>query len=58
MNYMITIARDVLGLTGHRTIEKLETLPRDKALDKLAGMEIKRRFANPFNASIEIVVIE
>lgn len=57
MNFMITIAREKVGLTGYKTIEKLETVSRDAGLEKLEKMEIVRRFTNPFNASIEIVVV-
>lgn len=58
MNYMITIARETIGLTGYRTFEKIETVPRDEGLRKLSGMNIKRRFPDSFNSSIEIVVVE
>ena len=58
MNYMITIAREAVGVTGHRTIEKIETLSRDAALKKLAGLKVVRRFKSPFNSSIEVVVVE
>lgn len=58
MNFMITIAREAVGVTGHETIEKIETLSKYEAEEKLSGMKIKRRFKNPFNSSIEIVVVE
>lgn len=58
MNFMITIAREAIGVTGYTTIEKIETISRAKALEKLENMTIVRRFPNPFNSSIEIVVVE
>ena len=58
MNFWITIARETVGVTGYRTIKKLETLPRDAAIKKLEGKQIVRRFENPFDASVEIVVIK
>lgn len=58
MNYMITIAREVIGCTGYKTIKKLETLPRHEALKKLSDKKIARRFKSPFNSSVEVVVIE
>lgn len=58
MNYMITIAKETVGLTGYRTYKKIETLPRHIALKKIEGKEIIRRFPNPFDASIEIVVVK
>ena len=58
MNYWITIAKEAETLTGYRTYEKIETLPREEALKKLVGVEIVRRFANPFDHTIEIVIIK
>lgn len=58
MNYWITIAKEAVTLTGYRTYENIETLPREEALKELAGAEIVRRFASPFDHTIEIVIIK
>lgn len=58
MNFMITIAKEVVGIGGYTTIEKIETISRGKALKKIENMTIVRRYPNPFNSSIEIVVVE
>ena len=55
---MITIVKETVGLTGYRTYKKIETLPKHIALKKIEGKEIIRRFPNPFDASIEIVVVK
>jgi len=57
MNYWITLAVEVDGLTGYRTIKHLTTVPRDAGLKMLEGKEIIRRFKNPFDSSVEVVVI-
>lgn len=57
MNKYITIAHEVIGLTGYQTISPVETLDREKALRKLEGKKILRRFTSPFDSSVEIVVI-
>ena len=57
MNKWITIARETISMTGYKTIAHIETLERDKALKKLEGKTIIRRFTNPFDSSIEVVVI-
>ena len=57
MNSWIMIARESVSLTGHKTIEKIETVRREEGLKKLAGKNIVRRFSSPFNSSVEVVVI-
>lgn len=57
MNKYITIAREAVSLTGYQTLSPVETLDREKALRKLEGKKILRRFTSPFDSSVEIVVI-
>ena len=59
MNYTINIAREVIGATGHKTIEFVQKgLHRTAETEAMiAGMDVIRRYDDPFNASTEIVVI-
>lgn len=57
MNKWITIAKEAVSIDGYKTFAPIETLERDKAIKKLDGKTIIRRFTNPFDSSVEIVII-
>lgn len=58
MNYCVRIAREVIGITGHKTIEYVDFGERDEMLKKIESMEVVRRFTDPFNSSVEVVVVK
>lgn len=57
---MYHIAKEVIGVGGHKTIEYIEKcLPRTKETESLIKtLNVVRIFQDPFNASIDIVVIK
>ena len=58
MNYYIRIAREVIGITGYKTIEYVDFGERYEMLKKVEDMEVIRRFPDPFNSSVEVVVVK
>ena len=59
MDYRIWICKETVGITGHRTFKKIKMVPRTEAvLEEIENMNVVRRFNDPFNSSIEMVIIK
>lgn len=58
MNYWMRIGRFVIGITGYRTFETIECVPYDEGLKLIEGKTVVKRWNDPLNSSIKVVVIE
>ena len=52
------IARYVIGITGYKTLDTIKIVPYQKGIKMIHNMNVIKSFDDPFDHSINIVVIK